>query len=58
MLFVIVVPFDEDEKSAGVWYLDHDYLEKMYRMFKKVAGNSTLPSLYRAASQRMLPHAV
>ena len=40
------VPFDEDDKSAGVWFLDTDYMDKMYRtiivqqygcMFKKVA---------------------
>jgi len=32
------VPFDEDEKEATVWFLDHDYLENMYGMFKKVNG--------------------
>jgi hypothetical protein len=32
------VPFDEDEKDKSVWFLDHDYLEIMYSMFKKVNG--------------------
>lgn len=32
------VPFDEDEKDKSVWFLDHDYLENMYGMFKKVNG--------------------
>ena len=32
------VPFDEDEKDADVYFLDHDYLEAMYTMFKKVNG--------------------
>jgi len=32
------VPFDEDEREASVWFLDHDYLENMYGMFKKVNG--------------------
>jgi 26S proteasome regulatory subunit N8 len=32
------VPFDEDEKDKSVWFLDHDYLENMYAMFKKVNG--------------------
>ncbi|XP_055504937.1 26S proteasome non-ATPase regulatory subunit 7 [Leucoraja erinacea] len=32
------VPFDEDEKDDSVWFLDHDYLENMYGMFKKVNG--------------------
>ncbi|MBV96190.1 26S proteasome non-ATPase regulatory subunit 7, partial [Eschrichtius robustus] len=29
------VPFDEDDKDDSVWFLDHDYLENMYGMFKK-----------------------
>jgi 26S proteasome regulatory subunit N8 len=33
------VPFDEDDKDRDVWYLDHEYLENMYHMFKKVKGN-------------------
>ena len=32
------VPFDEDEKDNSVWFMDHDYLENMYGMFKKVNG--------------------
>ncbi|PSN52000.1 26S proteasome non-ATPase regulatory subunit 7 [Blattella germanica] len=32
------VPFDEDDKDKSVWFLDHDYLENMYGMFKKVNG--------------------
>lgn len=34
----IPVPFDEDDKDRNVWFLDHDYLENMYGMFKKVNG--------------------
>jgi len=30
------LPFDEDDKDKSVWFLDHDYLENMYGMFKKV----------------------
>eukprot|EP01047_Picozoa_sp_COSAG01_P064641 COSAG01_NODE_8590_length_2726_cov_1755.185383_1_plen_280_part_00 len=40
------VPFDEDERSQGVWYLDHDYLEKMFRMFKKVAAKEKIVGWY------------
>lgn len=32
------MPFDEDDKDDSVWFLDHDYLENMYGMFKKVNG--------------------
>lgn len=34
------MPFDEDDKDDSVWFLDHDYLENMYNMFKKVNGKS------------------
>ena len=33
-----IVPFEEDEKSNNVWFLDHNYVENMLQMFKKVNG--------------------
>lgn len=30
------VPFEEDLKNPSVWFLDHNFLETMYWMFKKV----------------------
>ena len=33
---IAIVPFDEDERDRSVWFLDHDYLENMAAMFKKV----------------------
>jgi len=33
-----VVPFDEDDKDVNVWFLDHNYLENMAAMYKKVNG--------------------
>lgn len=30
------VPFEEDLKNASVWFLDHNFLENMFWMFKKV----------------------
>lgn len=39
------VPFDEDDKDDTVWFLDHDYLENMYGMFKKVNGKFRLPCM-------------
>ena len=35
---VPVVPFDEDEREPSVWFLDHNYLENMSAMFRKVNG--------------------
>ena len=38
LLPLFSVPFDEDDHDKSVWYIDHDYLESMYTMFKKVNG--------------------
>jgi len=43
---LFAVPFDEDQRDAEVWFLDHDYLEQMYGMFKKVNGICHLWLLY------------
>ena len=32
------VPFDEDEREPSVWFLDHNYMEHMTAMFRKVNG--------------------
>lgn len=34
------MPFEEDDKDPSIWFLDHSYLENMFRMFKKVNGAS------------------
>ncbi|KAG8332079.1 26S proteasome non-ATPase regulatory subunit 7 [Homalodisca vitripennis] len=41
-----VVPFDEDDKDKNVWFLDHDYLENMYGMFKKVNAREKVVGWY------------
>jgi len=38
------VPFEEDLKNPLIWYLDHNYLESMFYMFKKINGMSLPPS--------------
>lgn len=30
------VPFEEDDKDPSVWFLDHNYIESMAQMFRKV----------------------
>merc|ERR1739846_238041 len=37
---------DEDEKDNTVWYLDHQYLEQMYSMFKKVNAKERIVGWY------------
>lgn len=34
------VPFEEDDKDPRTWFLDHDYIQAMNDMFKKVNGPS------------------
>lgn len=40
------VPFDEDDKDREVWYLDHEYLEHMSAMFKKVNARERIVGWY------------
>lgn len=40
------VPFDEDDKDRSVWFLDHDYLENMATMFKKVNAREKVVGWY------------
>lgn len=40
------MPFDEDDKDKSVWFLDHDYLENMYGMFKKVNARERVVGWY------------
>jgi len=36
------IPFEEDERDSKTWFLDHNYIEGMYDMFKKVNGTSPI----------------
>lgn len=40
------VPFDEDDKDRAVWFMDHDYLEQMASMFKKVNAREKIVGWY------------
>ena len=40
------VPFDEDPNDRDVWFLDHEYLEHMYQMFKKVNAKERIVGWY------------
>jgi len=39
----MIVPFEEDEKDPRTWFLDHNYIESMNDMFKKVNGKLPPP---------------
>lgn len=40
------VPFDEEDKERDVWFFDHEYLENMYTMFKKVNAREKIVGWY------------
>lgn len=40
------IPFDEDDKDKDVWFLDHEYLENMYNMFRKVNAKERVVGWY------------
>ena len=44
--FVSAVPFEEDDRDPSVWFLDHNYIESMSDMFKKVNAREKLIGWY------------
>lgn len=42
------VPFEEDDKDSDVWFLDHNYIEGMRDMFKKVNAKEKLIGWYHS----------
>jgi 26S proteasome regulatory subunit N8 len=45
------VPFEEDSKNPAVFYLDHDYLEAMLLMFRKVNMKERVVGFYSTGPQ-------
>ncbi|KAI8049579.1 maintenance of mitochondrial structure and function-domain-containing protein [Syncephalis plumigaleata] len=42
------VPFEENERDPSVWFLDHDYVESMMTMFKKVNAKEVMIGWYHS----------
>lgn len=40
------VPFEEDSKDSSIWYLDHNYMENMFEMFRKVNARERIVGFY------------
>jgi 26S proteasome regulatory subunit N8 len=45
---VFLVPFEEDEKDPSVWFLDHNFVESMRDMFKKINAREKLVGWYHS----------
>jgi 26S proteasome regulatory subunit N8 len=40
------VPFEEDVKNPGIFFLDHNYLDTMFKMYKKVNAREQIMGFY------------
>ena len=45
------VPFEEDSKDPAIFYLDHNYLENMLAMFRKVHAKERVVGFYSTGPQ-------
>lgn len=45
-IFIYAVPFEEDPRNSKIWFVDHNYHENMFAMFKKVNGTYSLLFIY------------
>ncbi|KAG8825152.1 proteasome regulatory particle subunit [Serendipita sp. 401] len=45
------IPFEEDEKDPKTWFLDHNYIESMSEMFKKVNAREKMVGWYHTGPQ-------
>lgn len=45
------VPFEEDRKNPAVFYLDHNYLENMLAMFRKINAKERVVGFYSTGPQ-------
>jgi proteasome lid subunit RPN8/RPN11 len=45
------VPFEEDPKNTNVMYLDHDYLEVMANMFRRINAKERIVGFYSTGPQ-------
>ena len=44
----VIVPFEEDDKDPSVWFLDHNFVESMSDMFKKINAREKLVGWYHS----------
>mmetsp|Transcript_29058 Transcript_29058/g.81311 ORF Transcript_29058/g.81311 Transcript_29058/m.81311 type:complete len:318 (+) Transcript_29058:98-1051(+) len=48
------VPFDEDVRNPKIWFLDHNFLENMFRMLRKVSAKEKIVGWY-STGPKILP---
>lgn len=45
------IPFEEDAKDDGIWFLDHNYMETMAGLFKKINSKETIVGWYHSGPE-------
>lgn len=45
------VPFEEDKRSPTAWFVDHNYLEEMAGMFKRINAREKIQGFYSTGPQ-------
>ncbi|RZB72970.1 26S proteasome non-ATPase regulatory subunit 7-like A isoform B [Glycine soja] len=44
--FLFELPFEEDDKDPSIWFLDHNYHESMFSMFKRINAKEHVVGWY------------
>lgn len=47
-MHMFLVPFEEDDKNPDVLFLDHDYLQSMFELFRKVNAKERVVGWYHS----------
>ncbi|KAJ6720546.1 EUKARYOTIC TRANSLATION INITIATION FACTOR 3 SUBUNIT F-RELATED [Salix viminalis] len=42
----VILPFEEDDKDPSIWFLDHNYHESMFSMFKRINAKEHVVGWY------------
>lgn len=42
------IPYEEDENNSNIWFLDHNYIDSMMEMFKKINAKEKLIGWYHS----------
>ena len=49
------MPFEEDDKDPSIWFLDHNYHEAMFSMFKRINGSFCFSLRVNMMSVKKIP---
>ncbi|CAI9113180.1 OLC1v1013742C1 [Oldenlandia corymbosa var. corymbosa] len=50
------VPFEEEDKDSSIWFLDHNYHEAMFSMFRRINAKEHVVGWYSTDVFNLLPN--